>query len=145
MSGGSHRRTYLKTTAKTGGFAFTQTLTTPADLNSRLLNCGIYSSDNTPSVGETTRSAEPPPRISPRSRHYRFALYVLAGYPYEDACQLLNVSPRTSERWRTELRAAASRHFGRRVTYEFAARCALDPGLRRALEESVRGSPQGMP
>jgi hypothetical protein len=70
---------------------------------------------------------------------------VLAGYPYEDACRVLCLNPRTAERWRTDLRRAAAHYFGRPVTYEFAARYALDPVLRRACtggNTPVRGSPQ---
>lgn len=84
--------------------------------------------------------ADPPPRISRRSPHYRFALYVAAGYSYEDACRCLGVSARTAERWRTALRKTATAYFGRPVTYEYAVRVALDPELR-GLCEAVRASP----
>jgi len=69
-------------------------------------------------------------------------LHVLAGYPYDDACRLLGLNPRTAERWRTDLRRTTARYFGRPVTYEFAARYALDPDLRRAVESAVRDTPQ---
>jgi hypothetical protein len=101
-----------------------------------LLNCGIF-------AAPTPRPGVSPPRIHSRSEHYQFALYVLAGYPYEEACLLLDLNPRTAERWRTDLRRTASRYFGRRVTYEFAARYALDSALRTACETTVRSSPQG--
>jgi transposase-like protein len=82
-----------------------------------------------------------PPRIPRRSSHYRFALLVVAGYSYDEACRLLALNPRTAERWRTRLRQQAGNYFGRTVTYEYAARVALDSGLRH-LCETVRGSPQ---
>jgi hypothetical protein len=124
----------------TGVNAFTQTRT--PDLTALLLSCGLLT-ESSPRPGAS------PPRIHSKSQHFRFALYVLAGYSYEDACALLDINPRTAERWRTDLRRAASRCFGRRVTYEFAARYALDPALRHACETaarhgemSVRGSPR---
>ncbi|MBC7809201.1 MAG: hypothetical protein H7145_23955 [Akkermansiaceae bacterium] len=82
-----------------------------------------------------------PPRISRRSSHYRFALLVVAGYSYDESCCQLAINPRTAERWRTCLRKQAAGYFGRAVTYEYAARVALDGELRR-LCESVRGTPQ---
>ncbi|MBC8137825.1 MAG: hypothetical protein H8F28_18240 [Fibrella sp.] len=82
-----------------------------------------------------------PPRIPRRSSHYRFALLVTAGYAYEEACLGLAINPRTAERWRTRLRKQAAAYFGRTVTYEYAARVALDAELRH-LCETVRGTPQ---
>lgn len=86
-----------------------------------------------------------PPRIHTRSEHYRFAIYVLAGCPYDDACERLRINPRTAERWRTDLRRVAARYFGRPVTYEFAARYALDSALRQVCETALRGTPQSTP
>jgi hypothetical protein len=100
-----------------------------------LLHCRLFA-ETYPKIRDA------PPHIHSKSPHYRFALFVLAGYSYDEACALLNVNVRTAERWRTTLRATASRYFGRRVTYEFAARYALDPSLRTASEMWVRGSPQ---
>ena len=82
-----------------------------------------------------------PPRIPRRSSHYRFALLVIAGYAYDDACQSLSLNSRTAERWRTGLRKQASAYFGRPVSYEYAARVALDTELKR-LCETMRGIPQ---
>lgn len=82
------------------------------------------------------------PRIHTRSRHYTFALHVLAGYTYDDACCKIGLNPRTAERWRTQLRRDAQSYFGRAVTYEFAARYALDPALRGACETRLRETPQ---
>ena len=121
--------------------AFTQNLSSP-DLKqflSLLLCCGVFA-DALPNKENVT-----PPRIHSRSEHYRFALYLLAGYPYEEACERLRINPRTEERWRTDLRRTASQYFGRPVTYEFAARYALDSTFRHACETALRESPQPMP
>jgi len=98
-----------------------------------MLACGVFA--------ESPATRNPAPRIHSRSRHYTFAVHVLAGYPYEDACKVLGINPRTAERWRTDLRTIAADYFGRRVTYEFAARFALDPTLRAACDDLPRGSP----
>ena len=114
-----------------GKITFTQTQSN--ELLPRMLACGVFAG------WPATRVA--PPRIHSRSRHCQFAVHVLAGYPYEEACRVLGINPRTAERWRTDLRNVAADYFGRRVTYEFAARFALDPTLRAACDDSPRGSP----
>jgi hypothetical protein len=103
-----------------------------------LLSCEIFAT-------APDSASQAPPRIHTRSEHYRFAVYLLAGYPYEEICRLLNINPRTAERWRTELRRTGSRYFGRPVTYEFAARYALDSSLRHACERALRETPQSIP
>jgi len=119
--------------------AATPTAAAPSDLTARLVSCGLFAEGQLPRPG-----GPPPPRIpSSHAAHRRFALHVLAGHPYEDACRLLGLNPRTAERWRTDLRRAAVDYFGRPVTYEFAARYALDPELRRRAVEEASALPVG--
>lgn len=66
-----------------------------------------------------------PPRIRISSDHYQFALLVLAGFPYQEACDELGFKTRTAEDWRSNFCAEAAEYYGRRVTYEFAIREAL--------------------
>lgn len=78
-------------------------------------------------------SAPTPPYIPRGSKHYTYALLIVAGVPYEDACahETVDVSTRTAERWRSDLRKVAEEYFKRPVDYHYAARFATDEELRR--------------
>ena len=67
-----------------------------------------------------------PPYIPRKTKHYQFANLVRSGFSYEAACDEIDVSPRTVERWRKQLCDDAQAYFGRRLTYEFVARYVLD-------------------
>lgn len=68
----------------------------------------------------------PPPYIPTASPHYAYALLIVNGWEHADACEHLDLNPRTVERWKTELKRIGCRHFGRNVSYEFCARHATN-------------------
>ncbi len=95
----------------------------------------------TQSPARSGKLADPPPYIAPDSRHFRYASFIAAGMPYDEACREVCASPRTAERWRTDLREVACRYFRRRVTYDFAARYVVDAELRRVCAEVAPKEP----
>ena len=75
-----------------------------------------------------------PPQIPSGTPHYDYALLVLVGVPNPEACASTGVPLKTAEGWRAQLRAAAAVYFGRPVSYEFAARYALDEEWKRLVD-----------
>lgn len=75
------------------------------------------------------------------TRHYAYAILIVGGWSHLDACMDLDICPRTAERWRTDLRRAGRRKFGRSVSYEYCARHATESKRTsdelRALYESL--------
>jgi hypothetical protein len=64
-----------------------------------------------------------------------YAVYICAGYCHADAVALTGFNEKSVERWKRSLRAAGKLYFGRPVSYEFAARFALDPAFRDLLRQ----------
>lgn len=73
------------------------------------------------------------PYIPSDSKHFAYALLVLAGCPNAEACRQVGVSVKAAEKWRGALRAAGRAYWGCDREYTFIARFCLDEELRREV------------
>lgn len=78
-----------------------------------------------------------PPHIDEGSKHYDYAILILVGFSNPAACAKIHMSIRTAEEWRSELCDIAMDWFGRRVSYEFASRYAIDEEWRHQVDAPV--------
>jgi hypothetical protein len=78
------------------------------------------------SVLGTADLSAPAPYIRSNTLHFQYACYVAGGFSHVDACALLGVKPETARKWRQRLQRVAATFWGRRVSYELAARYAVD-------------------
>lgn len=86
------------------------------------------------------RAGAQEPYIHSGSSHAAYAARILAGYSHQEACAESGLTDAAARKARTRLMAVACDYFHRRVSYEFAARFALDAALRREYEEHLMSS-----
>lgn len=102
----------------------------------RCIRHNVLSSTSAPSpdllyaVLGTADLSAPAPYIRSSTPHFQYACYVAGGFSHIETCTLLGIKPETARKWRQRLQRVGAAFWGRHVSYELAARYAVDRVFR---------------